>query len=1050
METNYKLTKQIYESPNSLVFQGLLKPNNQPIILKFLKENYPTPSELTRYKQEYEITRSLNKREQIIIVYDLHRYNNSLVILLEDFGGKSLKLLLPQTQFTLEEFLTIAIQITKGLAVIHTNNIIHKDINPSNIIYNPQTGQLKIIDFGISTRLSQEFIKVFPPHQLEGTLAYIAPEQTGRMNRGIDYRSDFYALGVTFYELLTNQLPFETNDSIELVHCHIAQQPLPPHKLNPNIPNSLSNIIIKLLAKSPEERYQNALGIEADLKKCLSQLESLGKISEFTLGSQDVSKKFHISQKLYGREQEIAQLLNTFEKVTQGTTEMILISGYSGIGKSALVNEIHKPITQKRGQFIKGKFDQLQRDIPYSAISQAFHDLIYQLLSEAEITLKIWKKKILKAVGNNGQILIDVIPELEKIIGQQPPVEHLDTSESQNRFNLYFQRFLKVFCEKEHPLVIFIDDLQWADLPSLNLIEQLMSNSDNQYFLMLGAYRNNEVSSTHPLVNTLNKIKQGKVIVNEISLSPLKFTHINQLIADTLSCSSEISKPLAKLIKKKTNGNPFFLTQLLYYLYQESLLVFQEPQSLINTKKHQKCYWQWDIEKIKRVSITDNVVELMVSKIEKLELKTQNILKLAACIGNQFNLEILSIINRKSQTITAQELEYAIQEGLINPLDNNYKIVLLWNAEELSNELPENYLESAKYVPYKFLHDRVQQAAYSLIPEDQKNKLHLQIGRLLLRNLGEDELEKKIFDIVNQLNEGSALITKKSERYELVKLNFKAGKKAKASTAYALALRYLETGLELLEENSWQNHYQLTLELHVETLEILYLNAKWEQTEELSITILQKGQNILDQVKVYELIIMSYFAQFKTQKAINIALKALTKLGVSLSQEVVSESEIKNRIKQENESLKLQLKGKTIAELADLPELTDPYKLAAISILQQVRSSTVTTNMSLFVEILLTQLSLCIKYNNPPQAAAIYVSYGALIYGVIGDIDSGYQFGKLSLRLLEKYNVTKFEPLVIHNFFAYIWHWRKLINDKIVEEKLLNTIEEELYFSLNA
>ncbi|ABG52902.1 serine/threonine protein kinase [Trichodesmium erythraeum IMS101] len=1049
METNYKLTKQIYESPNSLVFQGLLKPNNQPIILKFLKENYPTPSELTRYKQEYEITRSLNKREQIIIVYDLHRYNNSLVILLEDFGGKSLKLLLPQTQFTLEEFLTIAIQITKGLAVIHTNNIIHKDINPSNIIYNPQTGQLKIIDFGISTRLSQEFIKVFPPHQLEGTLAYIAPEQTGRMNRGIDYRSDFYALGVTFYELLTNQLPFETNDSIELVHCHIAQQPLPPHKLNPNIPNSLSNIIIKLLAKSPEERYQNALGIEADLKKCLSQLESLGKISEFTLGSQDISKKFHISQKLYGREQEIAQLLNTFEKVTQGTTEMILISGYSGIGKSALVNEIHKPITQKRGQFIKGKFDQLQRDIPYSAISQAFHDLIYQLLSEAEITLKIWEKKILEAVGNNGQILIDVIPELEKIIGQQPPVEHLDRSESQNRFNLYFQRFLKVFCEKEHPLVIFIDDLQWADLPSLNLIEQLMSNSDNQYFLMLGAYRNNEVSSTHPLVNTLNKIKQGKVIVNEISLSPLKFTHINQLIADTLSCSSEISKPLAKLIGKKTNGNPFFLTQLLYYLYQESLLVFQDPQSLINTKKHQKCYWQWDIEKIKRVSITDNVVELMVSKIEKLELKTQNILKLAACIGNQFNLEILSIINRKSQIITAQELEYAIQEGLINPLDNNYKIVLLWNAEELSNELLENYLESAKYVPYKFLHDRVQQAAYSLIPEDQKNKLHLQIGRLLLRNIGEDELEKKIFDIVNQLNEGSALITKKSERYELVKLNLKAGKKAKASTAYAPALRYLETGLELLEENSWQNHYQLTLELHVETLEILYLNAKWEQTEELSRTILQKGQNILDKVKVYELIIMSYFAQFKTQKAINTALKALTKLGVSLSQEVVSESEIKNRIKQENESLKLKLKRKTIAELADLPELTDPYKLAAISILQQVRTSTVTTNMSLFVEILLTQLSLCIKYNNPPQAAAIYVSYGALLYGVIGDIDSGYQFGKLSLRLLEKYNVTKFEALVIHNFFAYIWHWRKLINDKIVEEKLLNTIQKGINIGSN-
>ena len=642
METNYNITKQIYESANSLVFQGLLKPNNQPIILKILKENYPTPSELTRYKQEYEVTRSLNNNvENIIIVYDLNRYKNSLVMLLEDFGGQSLKLLLPQTQLTLEEFLTIAIKITESLAVIHKNNIIHKDINPSNIIYNPQTGQLKIIDFGISTRLSQEYITVLPPHQLEGTLAYIAPEQTGRMNRGIDYRSDFYSLGVTFYELLTNQLPFETNDPIELVHCHIAQQPLPPHELNPNIPNSVSNIIIKLLAKAPEERYQNALGIQADLEICLNKLKSLGKISQFTLGTQDISEKFQIPQKLYGREQEVIQLLTTFEKVTQGTTEMILISGYSGIGKSALVNEIHKPITRKRGQFIKGKFDQLQRDIPYSAISQAFHDLIYQLLSEAEITLKSWEKKILEAVGNNGQILIDVIPELEKIIGQQPPVEQLDRSESQNRFNLYFQRFLKVFCDKEHPLVIFIDDLQWADLPSLNLIEQLMSNSDNQYLLMLGAYRDNEVSSTHPLVNTLEKIKEGKVVVNEISLSPLKFTHINKLIADTLSCSLEISKPLAELIRKKTNGNPFFLTQLLYYLYQENFLVFQFPQSLINTENNQKCYWKWDIEEIKRVSITDNVVELMVNKIEKLEVKTKNILKLAACIGNKFTLEIL-------------------------------------------------------------------------------------------------------------------------------------------------------------------------------------------------------------------------------------------------------------------------------------------------------------------------------------------------------------------------------------------------------------------------
>ncbi|MDE5107848.1 MAG: GAF domain-containing protein [Trichodesmium sp. St17_bin3_1_1] len=572
-----------------------------------------------------------------------------------------------------------------------------------------------------------------------------------------------------------------------------------------------------------------------------------------------------------------------------------------------------------------------------------------------------------------------------------------------------------------------------------------MSNSDNQYLLMLGAYRDNEVSSTHPLVNTLDKIKQGKVVVNEISLSPLKFSHINKLIADTLSCSSEISKPLAELIRKKTHGNPFFLTQLLYYLYQENFLVFQFPQSLINTENNQKCYWKWDIEEIKRVSITDNVVELMVSKIEKLEVKTQKILKLAACIGNQFNLEILSIINRKSQTITAQELEYAIQEGLINPLDNNYKIILLWDAKELSNELSENYSESAKYIPYKFLHDRVQQAAYSLIPEDDKKQLHLQIGRLLLRNIGEDELEKKIFDIVNQLNEGSALITEQSEKYELAKLNLQAGKKAKASTAYESSLRYLETGLEALEEDSWQHQYQLTLELHVETLESLYLNTKWEQIEELSATILQKGQNILDKVKVYELMILSYFAQFQPQKAIGTADEALAKLGISISQGVVGESEIKKRIKQGHESLKLLLKGKKIAELADLPELTDPYKLAAISILQQVMTSIWTTNTSFLVEIILTQLNLYFKdnnYKNSLQAAGTYACYGMLLCGVMGDIDSGYQFGKLSITLLEKYNITKLESLVMHLFYGFIWHWRESINGKVGKEKLLNSIQQ--------
>ncbi|MGB3509783.1 MAG: AAA family ATPase, partial [Microcoleaceae cyanobacterium] len=1039
---NYDIIEKIYESPNSLVYRAIMKPDNQPIILKILKENYPTASELIRYKQEYEITRSLNL-DSIIKAYDLQRYDNSLVMLLEDFGGQSLNLLLSQGQLSLENFLKIAIKTTESLAAIHQANIIHKDINPSNIVYNPQTEQLKIIDFGLSTRLSQEFLTVIPPNQLEGTLAYIAPEQTGRMNRGIDYRSDFYSLGVTFYELLTNKLPFETTDPIELVHCHIAQQPLPVHELIPDLPLVVSKIISKLLAKTPEERYQNALGIKADLETCLDKFKTLGKISEFPLGNQDIAEKFHIPQKLYGREQKVEQLLTAFEQVSLGKTGMILISGYSGIGKSALVNEIHKPITKQRGRFISGKFDQLQRDIPYSAISQAFQDLIRKLLSEPDITLQTWKNKILAVLGNNGQIIIDVIPELEKIIGQQPPVEQLGGKESQNRFNLLFQIFLSLFCKKEHPLVIFIDDLQWADLPSLNLIEQLILDSDNQYFLLIGAYRDNEVNPTHPLMHTLEKIKQAKVPVNEITLYPLKIHHINQLIADTLSCSTKITKPLAELVAKKTGGNPFFLTQLLYSLYQENLLVFNSRQS----KDNQQSYWQWNIDEIESVSITDNVVNLMVRKIEKLDQKTQQVLKLAACIGNHFNLEIISIVNNKSQEVTAKEIQSALDQGLIIPLDNNYKVPLLWNPEELSNSSDISSQHST-FIPYKFLHDRVQQAAYSLIPEAEKKQVHLQVGRLLLKNIKEtrnkeEELQNNIFDIVNQFNEGLDLITDQLEKDELAKLNLKAGKKAKASTAYETALKYIETGVKLVNSNQWNYQKSLIFEIHLELLEVLYLTADYAKVKNYSEVLLNKNYDTLDRVTIYKIRGLSSFAEFKQQEAIENFCKALAlpKIDIDVPQ---SSDEVTKRTDQEYKHLQFLLKDKQIQDLIHLPEMTDPYKIAAILILQEIIPSVASTNSPLISWIVLTQINLCIQYGNPPQAAGSYIFYSLLQSFSSRDIDLGYQFGQLSLKLQEKFNISSLEPLFIHQYYGLAWHWKQSLINIEVQEKCINGFQKAI------
>ncbi len=1038
---NYQLSEKIYESANSLVYRGILTSDSQPIILKILKDNYPTPSELIRYKQEYEMTNSLNV-DSIVKAYALQRYKNSLAILLEDFGGCSLNLVTSKHQFTLEEFFIVAIKITEGLVAIHNANIIHKDINPSNIVYNEKTGKVKIIDFGISTQLDQENQTVCNINQLEGTLAYIAPEQTGRMNRGIDYRSDFYSLGVTFYELLTHQLPFTSRDPIELVHCHIAQQPKRPDELIASVPLTLSNIIVKLLAKTPEERYQSAWGIKADLETCLQQLKSTGKIAQFSLGRQDISARFHISQKLYGREPEIAQLLTTFERISQGNTEIILVTGYPGIGKSALVNEIHKPITQQRGYFINGKFDQLQRDIPYAAVTQAFRGLISQLLSESGITLQDWKQKILTALGNNAQIIIDVIPDLEKIIGTQPAVEQLAAIEAQNRFNLFFARFIQVFSQKEHPLAIFLDDLQWADLASLNLIEELITNDECQYLLIIGAYRDNEVSPTHTLMQTLEQARKAEATINQIMLQPLGINDVKQLVADTLSISTENVQSLAELLTKKTAGNSFFIIQLLQTLYNEKLLIFTAPTFTIHQNKNNQGVWQWDIEQIQKVGITDNVIDLMVRKIEKLDKNTQNILKLAACIGNEFNLEILSIVNEKSPSVTSEKLKPAIQEGLIIPLSNDYKLALLGGKKELSNDTSEIFsaftTQATASIYYKFLHDRVQQAAYSLILEEKKKSIHLQIGRLLWKNTQADELDENIFNIVNQLNEGIELITEQIEKSNLANLNLQAGKKSKASTAYESSLKYLEVGLRLLSSDSWYYQYNLTWELHIETLELLLLNTKFAQFENLAEKILKQANSLLDKAKVNQLQIAYYFATLKPHKAIDIALNILLDFGINIS---FAPENIGNKLTRKQEFINCFLRGKNlknIEDLAELPVMTDRDKIAVILILQQIISATLTINFPVAVEIILTQIDLCIKYGNPLYAGYIYSIYGMLLCSIKGEIEDGNKFGNLAVKLLEKFNNPKLEAQVIQIHYGNIWHWKEFLGNLDVHNRLIN------------
>ncbi|MBD2743567.1 hybrid sensor histidine kinase/response regulator [Coleofasciculus sp. FACHB-1120] len=992
----YELVEALHEGINTVIYRASRQLDETSTIVKAIKAEYPTLEELTRLKHEYKILENLVDIEGIVKPLALENYQNGLALILSDFGAISLKNYISDCSLDLSEFLNIAIQLASTLAQLHSAQIIHKDIKPQNIIINPETKQVKIIDFSIASRLERENQTLGNPTLLEGTLAYMSPEQTGRMNRSLDYRTDFYSLGVTFYEMLTGELPFNATEPLELVHSHIAKMPLPPHQLNTEIPEAISKIVMKLLAKNAEDRYQSADGLKFDLEICLMKLQTTGTISDFIPGSADKAGQLLIPQKLYGREAEVATLLNTFERVSDGTGEMMLVSGYSGIGKTVLVNEVHKPIVQKRGYFIAGKFDQFKRNIPYASLIEAFQSLTLQLLTEGEAEIQLWKEKLLVALGVNGQVITDVIPEIELIIGKQPPVPELGATESQNRFSRVFKQFIGVFTTKKHPLVIFLDDLQWADSASLKLIELLIIDTDNKYLLLIGAYRDNEVFPTHPTVQTIDKIREAGATVNDIVLQPLQLLNVKELIADTLNESVQ-AKLLAELFFSKTQGNPFFLTQLLKTLYQEDLLVY-------NLRLGE---WQWNIEQIQAIGITDyNVVELIARNIQKLSDETQKVLKLAACIGNTFNLEVLSVVHEESSLVTATQLWSALQAGLILPLNNEYKIPLVFSQEEAGSIT----LTDLK-VDYKFLHDRVQQAAYSLIPNEQKKQTHLTIGQLLLQRTTPEEQKENIFALVNQLNYGTDLLHSEPEKYELAQLNLIAGQRAKAATAHESAVKYLNVGLGLLSSDSWEIQYALTFTLYLEAAEAEYLIGNFEQLTQLSDVLLKYAKTLLEKVKVYELKIQFDIAQSNLQSAIDTGVTVLEMFGIRLEQEPPQYL--------------------IIDDLADLPLMVDLDKLAAMRILKAIVTAAYLGNAAMLPPVLFTMISLSIDYGNSPESAYAYAFYGCLLCGATGDIDSGYQFGKLAIPLLKKLNCNTLKSKIICIMYALISHWKEHIRENL-------------------
>ncbi|AFY53116.1 putative ATPase [Rivularia sp. PCC 7116] len=1023
--SGYQILEQLYNGSRTLVYRAIREAEQKPVIIKILKNSHPDFNELLQLRNQYTIAKNLDIPE-IVLPYSLEPHQNSYALVMEDFGGVSLyEYMVGGNVASLEDVLSITVKISNILYNLHQNRVIHKDIKPANILINPSTKEVKLIDFSIASLLPKETQQIKNPNGLEGTLAYLSPEQTGRMNRGVDFRADFYALGVTLFELLTGELPFKSDDAVELVHCHIAKTPPSINKPHPNpllakergqetnkthsnllllkemgleIPQVLSDIVMKLMAKNAEDRYQSALGLKHDLEKCLYQLKETGKIENFEIAQADICDRFIIPEKLYGRETEVGQLLAAFDRVSNGNRELMLISGFSGIGKTAVINEVHKPIVKQRGYFIKGKFDQFNRSIPLDAFVQAFRDLMGQLLSENDAQLSNWKHKILKALGGSAQVIIDVIPKLEEIIGKQPPVTELSGTAAQNRFNLLFKNFIQVFTTKEHPLVVFLDDLQWADSASLNLMQRLMSESESGYLLLIGAYRNNEVFPAHPLMLTLEKIAKSSAIVNTITLTPLKQESLNELVAETLNCLPLSAQPLTQLVYQKTQGNPFFSTQFLKALYEDSLIKFDFDAGS----------WVCNIAEVRTLALTHDVVEFMALQLQRLPESTQNILKLAACIGNKFDLSTLAIVCQKSETETATNLWKALQLGLILPQSEVYKFYL--EFETNTSLIPEQIIN------YKFLHDRVQQAAYSLIPDNQKQKTHYDIGQLLLQQTSPEAIEERIFEIVNQLNYGTGLITEQKQRTELAKLNLIACRKARSATAYQMGREYVSIGLSLLED-AWQSQYEISLEFHDLGAELASLCGNFQEMENFVDAVIAKANSLLEKVYVYRIRIQANLLQNKLSEAISIGKQILQQLGITFP-DTPTEEDIQNSIA----VIEKLTKDREIEDLVNLPIMADAEKIAILQIAISIVIPAYRSGSTLLPLLISLSIKLSIQYGNTEASAEAYSCYSIIACNMLQDVETAVKFGDLALELAFKLDAKTVKPEMLNVVSFFIIH----------------------------
>lgn len=1005
--TGYTIDGKISESPGAELYRGRNGTGNGNVLFKTVKGDRPSLNDLARLTREYEASKVLANKG-ILKVLDLEAGASGPVLIMEDFGGVTLKECFLPHKPTLPEFLKTAISITATLEEIHGKGVVHRDINSSNILFNPQTGETKITGFGHAS---------FPPSwdgqdgvlkgAGEGTPAYMSPEQTGRMNRPVDHRSDFYSLGVVFYEMLTGGLPFNAADPLDLVYCHIARIPAPPREVDPRIPAAVSGIIMKMLSKSVEERYQSACGLREDLKTCLAHYEADGVIPAFTLGEKDMGGIFTVSPKLYGREREIAVLTETFRRTVAGRTEILLVSGYSGVGKSSLVNELSKTVAGQKGFFVSGKFDQFKRNTPYSALIHALQALIRRILGGSEKELESWKNRILEAAGPNCKIIAALIPELELLAGVQPPVQELPPAESENRFYITFQNIIGAFAGGGRPLVIFLDDLQWADAATLNLLAAFASVPALGSLLFVGAYRDNEVGPLHPLELALEGMKKAGAVIGGIVLQPLNGDDAGRLIADTLCRTEAEAAPLAALVMEKTHGNPFFTGQFLKTLHQERLLEFDPA---IGGRR-------WDLEKIKSKGITDNVAELMIGKIRMLSPDSQEILMLAACIGGRFDIETFSAAGGRPLNERSFIMGEILREGLLI-VETNDGIAV-----------PE------QRAGYKFLHDRVQQAAYSLISEPRKKEIHVRIGRALQKRYAEGGFEEGVFEIANHLNLGLELGTDAAEREGLAALNLAAGKRAKASAVHDAALKYFRAGMAQLPENGWQTLYGLTYALNLECAECEYIVTHFGEAEALFETVRRNARTRLDVSRVYAVKVVLYENMGRPSDAVGIGLEGLAELGIDLRG-----LPVKLLLAKELAEVKWRLGKMKPDDVLRLPVMTGEEKIAAMNLLMRLIPSAYFVDSYLVMLLTLEMVKVSLIHGNADCSPFAYAVYGVFEGSIMGKYKRGFEFGAAAMKLCEGTGNTAIRGKVRNVFGGYIYPWTE--HAKPSGELLLNSYRD--------